>query len=227
MPYLIRSSTAGLFESLNRMSRLPQRSIKRTTQGCLNNVDYYDIFLSKGDIVNTRGLNIKDGCELRQINNELGLVNIQEEALTYYCDYVNLNVIANIRDVTRPTIKRSVELSCIYQSLVWRLFDDVISPKQFVKNVMFYHFLKNNTCLISDSYQTVQGKRLWINVINSAFENNLYVYCLVNEVRQNDKIISDLYPLEKKHKNALIQQAWYGTKSKDIRILISRKRLAS
>lgn len=65
--------------------------------------------------------------------------------------------------------------SCVSQILVWRN-NLVPETRDLATEIFFGHLLPNTKTIITDSYQTDDGKRFWENRIQDAFRLGLHVY---------------------------------------------------
>lgn len=63
----------------------------------------------------------------------------------------------------------------VYQSLVW-VDDTVMYTKHLASNMFWYELFTNYESIITNSEQTWDGKRFWLNRIRDAFGNGLNVY---------------------------------------------------
>lgn len=126
-------------------------------------------------------------------------------------------------NVTRGTVDYYVKLEqgnfkltgkYITQVEVWRSSN--VPVHGVVEKVFFDHILKSHDTVLSDSLQTNDGRRLWVNLVGYAFEKNKFVYVV-------DLNTGTIIPVKNSNTYAdTIQNFYDATKSaKEVRIMIS------
>lgn len=101
-----------------------------------------------------------DSQYLYSYGDKIVLLNINRKTVDYY--------------VKLETGKFKITGKYITQVEVWRTEDRPV--QNVVQKVFFDHILKSHDTVLSDSLQTSNGRRLWVNIVDYALQRGLNVY---------------------------------------------------
>lgn len=106
----------------------------------------------------------------------------------------------------------------VTQVEVWRTTDSPVYD--VVRTVFFDHILKSHDTVLSDSLQTNDGRRLWVNLVGYAFDEGKYVYVV-------DLNTGTLHSIKNSNDYRNRIQNFYSTQKKSayVRIMISNKKV--
>jgi len=106
----------------------------------------------------------------------------------------------------------------VTQVEVWRTTDSPVYD--VVRTVFFDYILKSHDTVLSDSLQTNDGRRLWVNLVGYAFQEGKYVYVV-------DLNTGTLHGIKNSNDYRSRIQDFYSTQKKSayVRIMISNKKV--
>ena len=163
-------------------------------------IDKYDLTDSDE---NTKAYEkIMNSSKSRQIEKH----NDSQYLYSYGDKIVLLNVVLKTVDYYVKIFQGKFKITGKYatQVEVWRSKDRAVHG--VVEKVFFDYILKSHNTILSDSLQTNDGKRLWVNLVSYAFERGLNVYVVdlnngrlitVNDDNEYSKNISKFYSTTK------------------------------